>query len=96
MRSLVVLLVVAACGDDGASSPAIRFALPDTGVPAPLAVPFPSDIYRDGDGTIVEGLTDWTFAGIDEPEPSALLSEYGALDGFGLQAGCLGCFRFHR
>ncbi|HEV7557719.1 MAG TPA: hypothetical protein VGO00_19775, partial [Kofleriaceae bacterium] len=88
MRGPIWLAVVAACGgSDAPSGPTARFALPGSGVPAPLAVPFPSDIYRDADGTLVEGLTDWSLAGLDEPEPSAMLSQYGALDGFGVQSG---------
>jgi dienelactone hydrolase len=90
MRRLVFAFacVIAACGDDAPTGgPSVRFALPASGLPQPLAVPFPSDVYLDSDGTIVDSLTDWTLASIDEPEPSAMFGQYGAIDGFGLQSG---------
>src|SRR5438309_10922444 len=91
LRVLVACcVVVAACGDPTPSGPAVRFALPASGLPAPLAVPWPSDVYRvDPDGTIADGLTDWSLVKITNAAPSALLAQYGAFDGFGRQAGAL-------
>src|SRR5690349_4807691 len=93
MKRLVLVLCVVACGDSGSSSsgPTVRFALPASGLPAPLAVPFPSDIYlTDADGTIADTLTDWSLAKITMPEPSALFTNgYGAVDGFGRQSGAI-------
>jgi pimeloyl-ACP methyl ester carboxylesterase len=64
--------------------------LPATGLPAPLAVPWPSDIYRvDADGTIADGLLDWSLAGITNADPSGLVAGYGGLDGFGRNSGAL-------
>ncbi len=81
--------VLVACGDSGPGV-TVRFALPASGVPQPLAVPWPSDIYRtDPDGTIVDGLMDWSLVKVTNPEPSALLADFGALDGFGRQTGAL-------
>jgi dienelactone hydrolase len=94
MRDLwcVVLCGVVACGgDNGPSGPSVRFALPASGLPAPLAVPWPTDLYLgDADGTIVDTLTDWTLVKVTNPDPSnALANAYGSLDGFGVNAGAL-------
>ncbi len=64
-----------------------RFVLPATGLPAPLAVPWPSDVYRtDADGTIADGLSDWRGANLG---PVVNFEAYGALDGFGRTTGAL-------
>ena len=88
-RTAAWLGALVACGD-GATGPVVRFTLPSDGVPAPLTVPWPSDVYRsDPDGTVIDGLTDWTLARIEGSEPAALLEQIGALDGFGRQSGVL-------
>jgi len=78
---------------DATTPPAatIRFALPESGLPAPLAVPFPTDLYRDGaahDGPIVDTLSDWSLAGITE-STETLRAAYAGLDGFGHTSGAL-------
>ena len=88
MKTFVWVCVLAACSDSS-SGPTVRFALPASGVPQPLSVPWPSDVYLDSDGTIVDGLTDWSLVKVTNADPSALLAGYGALDGFGRASGAL-------
>ena len=68
--------------------PHVRFDLPSSGLPAPLAVPWPSDIYLDADGTIVDTLADWSLLKITSAEATqAIANGYAALDGFGRNSG---------
>lgn len=78
---------------DTATPPAatIRFALPDDGLPAPLAIPFPSDLYRGGSdhsGPVTDALTDWTLAGVTK-QAQVMQQAYAGLDGFGHTTGAL-------
>ncbi|CAN5913080.1 hypothetical protein BH11MYX2_BH11MYX2_36400 [soil metagenome] len=88
-------LLLAACGggdDDNTGvtdGPRIRFEIPDGALPQPGQVPFPTDLYKDPYGTLVETLTDWTRLGIDMAQPSALFGQYGAANGFGVQSGVI-------
>lgn len=69
----------------------IRFALPDAGLPAPLAIPFPSDLYREGadfTGPVTDTLLDWDLAGITQ-QVEVLRDAYAGLDGFGHTSGAL-------
>ncbi|HEY4058015.1 MAG TPA: alpha/beta fold hydrolase [Kofleriaceae bacterium] len=93
--ALSAVLLLACGGDDDndgmgtTGGPRIRFEIPDSGLPAPGQVPFPTDLYKDTDGTLVDTLTDWTLFGIDMAQPSAMFKEYGALNGFGVQSAIL-------
>ncbi len=70
--------------------PTARFQLAANGLPPPLAVPWPSDIYiADADGTVVDTLTDWSRIGVTAREPSQLFAGVGAMDGFGLTSAIL-------
>jgi hypothetical protein len=85
--SAMLVALVAACEDPGPTGPGVRFSLPSTGLPAPLEVPWPSDLYKsDADGTIADGLS-WSALKIDTA--AAAFEAYGGLDGFGRQAGAL-------
>ncbi len=69
----------------------IRFALPASGLPDPLSIPFPSDLYREGAdhaGSVVATLANWELAGITK-QPDVLRTAYAGLDGFGHTAGAL-------
>jgi hypothetical protein len=63
-----------------------RFALPATGAPAFLDVPFPSDLYRDAGGHIpdIPKLSSYVLS-----DPALLVAGFGALDGFGTTAGAI-------
>lgn len=102
-RSLLALCLLApACSDpppaapsdagvDAATErgPAVRFNLPAAGIPQPLEVPFPTDLYRtDPDGTITDALADWSLAGVSI-NGGSFTEGYGALDGFGRNAGAI-------
>jgi dienelactone hydrolase len=80
--------LLAACADPGPSGPSVRFNLSSTGVPKPLEVPWPSDLYKtDADGTIADGLG-WGVLKLDAAAAAAY-EAYGALDGFGRHAGAI-------
>ena len=69
----------------------IRFTLPATGLPEPLMIPFPSDLYRSGaalDGPVVDTLTNWELAGVTQ-QSDVLRQAYAGLDGFGHTTGAL-------
>jgi len=69
----------------------VRFEFPATGLPAPLAIPFPSDLYRDGpnfNGVVTDALADWKLAGITQ-QSAVLQQAYTGLDGFGHTSGAL-------
>ncbi|MDX2091283.1 MAG: hypothetical protein SFX73_25720 [Kofleriaceae bacterium] len=87
----VTCLLAAACGspDERTAPPSIRFRLGDEGVlPAPLDVPFPSDIYRDESGRIVSALGSWANLGVRNKD-ALLDSGFAGLDGFGRTVGAI-------
>ncbi len=68
-------------------SPSVRFRVPVSGLPDPLEVPFPSDLYRTGPNhTITDQLTNWRNAGVTRGA-SVLRYAYAGLDGFAHTAG---------
>jgi dienelactone hydrolase len=70
-------------GAPEAGPPTVRFRVPTSGLPDPLEVPFPSDLYRSGPGrTIVDQLTNWRNAGVTRGT-NVLRYAYAGLDGFG-------------
>jgi dienelactone hydrolase len=78
---------LAACQNSAVTGPRVRFELPSTGLPKPLAVPWPSDLYKsDSDGTIADGLN---WSALKLGDAGAAFEAYGALDGFGRQAGAI-------
>ncbi|HEY4179433.1 MAG TPA: alpha/beta fold hydrolase [Kofleriaceae bacterium] len=92
--ALGAVLLVACGGDDTdgtnvSDGVRIRFEIPESALPAPGQVPFPTDLYKDTDGTLVDTLVDWTLFGIDMAQPSAMFKEYGAMNGFGVQSAIL-------
>lgn len=89
------MLGLLSCGDEAqpavAAAPEVRFELHE-GVPAFLEVPFPSDLYLQPDGTIVD-----TLVGLDTFIPSAsqtIMTALGELRGFGRSSGVM--FRIDR
>ncbi|MEI8255696.1 MAG: hypothetical protein WCJ30_08500, partial [Deltaproteobacteria bacterium] len=66
-----------------------RFNPPGDGsLPAPFEVPFPSDLYRDSDGTLVDTLD--RFAAIHLARNGSLIAQnLRDLDGFGLSTGAM-------
>src|SRR5262245_9218137 len=87
-------LVLTACPgrrspDDTSLPPTIRFALPPAGLPAPLEVPFPTDLSRTGpSGAITDQLTDWRHLGVTR-NAETLTEAFADLDGFGRNGGAL-------
>lgn len=72
----------------GSSSPVARFSVPrDGALPAPFEIPFPSDIYRNADGTLA-GLSDFSAIGIRR-NPDLLATALRDLDGFGRNSGAM-------
>ncbi|MBI5517435.1 MAG: hypothetical protein HY909_26935 [Deltaproteobacteria bacterium] len=93
---VLVLGLGGGCGDDPAPpaqptvyEATVRFQVPSTGLPAPLEVPFPSDLYlrADADGTVAE-LSDWSRFGVSA-SPETFTEGYGGLDGFGRTTGAV-------
>lgn len=66
-----------------------RFTVPARGLPAPLEVPFPSDLYRTGaGGTVTDKLGNWSNLGVTQ-QMNTLQYAYAGLDGFGHTSGAL-------
>lgn len=74
-----------------ATSPSVRFAVPATGVPDPLDVPFPSDLYRTGPGGTIalpDHMNVWRNVGVTR-NPQTLTYGLNGLDGFGRNTGAM-------
>ena len=74
-------------GGGGVSAPIeARFALPATGVPDFLGVPFPSDLYLDGKGHVgaMPKLNEYSLSG-----STFLTAGFSQVDGFGTTAGAI-------
>jgi dienelactone hydrolase len=74
-------------GGEGVSAPIeARFSLPDSDAPDFLAVPFPSDLYKDAKGHIgaIPNLASYVLSG-----SSFVNAGLGQLDGFGTTAGAI-------
>ncbi len=66
-----------------------RFNLPANGMrPAPFEIPFPSDIYRDPDGTLADDLENFSVARIRQ-NTDAFSSAFRNMDGFGVNTGAM-------
>ncbi|MEI8254954.1 MAG: hypothetical protein WCJ30_04705, partial [Deltaproteobacteria bacterium] len=85
---LAMLIGAQACTPSGRAV-TVRFNLAASGLPDPLEIPFPSDIYRsDPDGTIVDTLGQWSHIGVTV-NAEALRLAYSRLDGFGRTSGAM-------
>ncbi len=66
-----------------------HFEIPASGLPAPLQVPFPTDLYRSSNGTINQAaLRDWSRAGLTA-SPETFSQGFSSLDGFGRVPGAM-------
>lgn len=91
MRFLPCVLLVA-CATDAPTpeeTASIRFVLaPDGSLPAPLDVPFPSDLYRGDDGLLPASFGPWDRFGLTKRHDT-IASGLAGLDGFGRSVGAV-------
>src|SRR5262245_19926064 len=98
LRSVVAAAALVACGPTepgghDAAAPSrtfqVRFHVPAERRPAPLEVPFPSDLYLDGaTHRVLPSLGSWENLGITR-HGETIDGAFAGLDGFGRSVGAL-------